>query len=99
MKNFDKTKWEHNRDRIVEEGSYHKFKHSLLEKEDLKAMLLSTGDRELVEASPYDRIWGVGFGEKDAEKNRNKWGLNLLGKALTKTRQRIRDEEVGKSPN
>ncbi len=97
VKNFDKEKWVQNRDKIVEEGSYHKFKHSLLEKENLKAMLLSTGYRELVEASPVDRIWGVGFGEEDAEENRDKWGLNLLGKALTRARQRIRDEEAGKS--
>jgi ribA/ribD-fused uncharacterized protein len=56
VKNFNKELWVQNRDKIVEEGSYHKFKHSLLETEDLKAMLLATGDRELVEASPVDRI-------------------------------------------
>jgi hypothetical protein len=66
----------------VEEGSYHKFMHSLLETEDLKAKLLATGNRELVETSPIDRIWGVGFGEEDAEENREKWGLNQLGKPL-----------------
>jgi len=93
VKNFNKELWVENRDKIVEEGSYHKFKHSLLETEDLKAKLLATGDRELVETSPVDRIWGVGFGEEDAEENREKWGLNLLGKALTRARQRIREEE------
>ena len=93
VKNFDKSLWIENRNRIVEEGSYHKFKHSLLEAKDLKAMLLATGNRELVETSPVDRIWGVGFGEEDAEENRDQWGLNLLGKALTRARQQIREEE------
>jgi hypothetical protein len=55
-------------------------------------MLLVTGDRELAETSPVDRIWGVGFREEGAEENREKWGLNLLGKALTRARQRIREE-------
>jgi predicted NAD-dependent protein-ADP-ribosyltransferase YbiA (DUF1768 family) len=53
---------------------------------------LATSNRELVEASPYDRIWGVGFGEEDAEENREKWGLNLLRKALTKAKQRTKEE-------
>ena len=93
IKNFDKKLWVCHRDRIVEKGSYHKYKHSLKETEDLKAMFLATGDRELVETSPDDRIWGVGFGAEDAEGNRDKWGLNLLGKALTKARKRIKEEE------
>jgi ribA/ribD-fused uncharacterized protein len=66
VKNFNKELWVQSKDKIVEEGSYYKFKHSLLEMEDLKAKLLATGDRELVETSPVDRIWGVGFGEEDA---------------------------------
>lgn len=77
--------------RIVEEGNYHKFTIS----EDaaaLRSMLLATGERQLVEASPLDKIWGVGFGEKNAEKNRHKWGQNLLGIALMDVRTRLRDE-------
>jgi len=46
----------------------------------------------LVEASPFDRIWGVGFGEEDAKENREKCGLNLLGKSLRRARQRISEE-------
>jgi ribA/ribD-fused uncharacterized protein len=93
VKNFDKKLWEQHRLRIVTEGSYHKYKHSLLKDKDIKAELLATGDRELVEASPVDSIWGVGFAENKAEENRDKWGLNLLGKALTAARKRIREEE------
>lgn len=59
----------------------------------MKKMLLDTGDRELVEASPVDRIWGVGFGEDVAEGRREEWGLNLLGKCLERAREMIREEE------
>lgn len=90
---FDQEVWEKNREQIVQEGSYHKFMHSLADGEDLKAMLLKTGDRELVEASPRDRIWGIGFGEVNAPHNRRKWGLNLLGKSLMIVRQKIMEEE------
>jgi len=94
VKNYDREKWLQHRERIVEEGSYHKYAHSLVE-EGLKAKLLATGDRELVEASPHDKIWGVGFGEEDAVENRDRWGLNLLGKALTRARNRIKEEQGG----
>ena len=41
-----------------------------------------------------DRIWGIGFSAENAEKNRHRWGLNLLGKALMEVRERIRREET-----
>jgi ribA/ribD-fused uncharacterized protein len=61
----------------------------------MQKLLLATGDRELVEASPFDKIWGVGFSEKGAERNRHKWGQNLLGKALMTVRDRLREQEKG----
>jgi ribA/ribD-fused uncharacterized protein len=84
--------------RIVEEGNYHKFTISE-DAENLKAMLLATGERELVEASPLDRIWGVGFAENNAGQNRARWGQNLLGKALMNVRAKLREEnkKEGKS--
>lgn len=94
VKNFDEKKWNEHKSRIVEEASYHKFTKSLSETEDMRALLLATGDRELVEASPYDRIWGIGFVEADAEDCRADWGENLLGKALEKARASIRAEEA-----
>ncbi|KAI1503720.1 hypothetical protein F5X99DRAFT_406720 [Biscogniauxia marginata] len=58
-----------------------------------RAVLLATGDRELVEASPYDRTWGIGFSAKNAEQSREKWGLNLLGKCLMEVREEFRKED------
>lgn len=89
-----------NRERIVEEGNYWKYvggrdEGELKDGRSLKEKLLETGDREIVEASPMDRIWGVGFGEKNAESRRKDWGFNLLGKALMAVRERIRKEEEG----
>ncbi|MFB9992931.1 NADAR family protein [Deinococcus oregonensis] len=52
----------------------------------LRAALLETGDAPLVEASPSDRIWGIGYRESDAEANRARWGQNLLGLALEQVR-------------
>jgi len=95
VQNFDNDVWLKNRGRIVGDGSYWKFVNSLKEGEDLKGMLLATGDREIVEASPMDKIWGIGFGEKNAERMRARWGLNLLGKALMRARERIREEKEG----
>ena len=61
----------------------------------LRAALLETGEREIVEASPRDRIWGVGFGAKNAGGRREKWGMNLLGKALMEARRTLREEGEG----
>jgi predicted NAD-dependent protein-ADP-ribosyltransferase YbiA (DUF1768 family) len=78
---------------IVVQGNMHKF--TLCEDaENMRKWLLATGDRELVEASPMDRIWGVGFAAKDAGANRHRWGQNLLGKALMVVRTRLREEEA-----
>ncbi|KAI1268730.1 hypothetical protein F5Y18DRAFT_165128 [Xylariaceae sp. FL1019] len=61
-------------------------------------VLLATGDRELVEASPMDRIWGIGFGAQDAPKCRERWGLNLLGKCLMDVREQFRKEDEARVP-
>jgi len=57
----------------------------------LKELIISTDPKIIVEASPYDKIWGVGLNEDDDlildEKN---WeGMNLLGKALMNVRREL----------
>lgn len=90
---FDERTWVAERERIVQEGTWLKMTRPAQDGQvSLGELLLGTGNRELVEASPYDRLWGVGFRAKDAEKNRERWGLNLLGKALMAVRERLREE-------
>ncbi|WYZ42639.1 hypothetical protein EsH8_VI_000338 [Colletotrichum jinshuiense] len=90
VKGFDETLWNENRERIVREGSLLKFRCA----PELKAQLLATGERELVEASPLDRIWGIGFSpEKAPGSDRSRWGLNLLGKVLMEARTQLREEQ------
>ncbi|MCJ1310210.1 hypothetical protein MMC25_003872 [Agyrium rufum] len=99
---FDGELWGRWKERIVEEGNWAKFTAPVENgddegdgesKVDLGKKLLETGDRELVEASPFDRTWGVGFDADHANQNREDWGLNLLGKALMRVRTRMRESE------
>lgn len=83
--------WKKNADRVVEDANYFKFSQN----EDLREVLLDTGERMLVEASPDDKIWGIGFNSEDAEGRESEWGNNGLGKALMKVRERLREEGVG----
>lgn len=94
--NFDAKKWDEVCMDIVTEGNYHKFMHPMPGSEDLKPQLLATGDQPLVEASKFDRIWGIGYAIEDAHANRDNWGENRLGKCLEAVRTRIRSEEAAK---
>jgi ribA/ribD-fused uncharacterized protein len=59
---------------------------------DMRAALLATGDKLLVEASPLDTIWGVGLRADDPRiHDRAQWrGQNLLGEALMRVRAELR---------
>ena len=65
--------------------------YKYLQNEYLKKLLFQTENKILVEASPYDKIWGVGLGPTDKKIiDKNKWkGLNKLGKILMKVRENI----------
>lgn len=69
--------------------------------EELKQQLLLTYPKTLVEASPYDRIWGIGLSENDPKAwNKLTWrGKNLLGEILTTVRERLRSSIENTSPN
>lgn len=58
----------------------------------LEEKLLATGDKTLVEASPYDKIWGIGLSEDDDRcLDEHQWqGMNLLGKALMLVRKQLK---------
>lgn len=86
---FEESRWKAARFDIVVRGNLLKFgQHP-----ELRAFLLGTGTRVLVEASPVDRIWGIGLTADDSRAaNPEKWqGLNLLGFALMEVRKRLSD--------
>jgi ribA/ribD-fused uncharacterized protein len=85
VRNFDEQVWEkHCRD-IVYKGNYAKFTQN----KHLLKKLLETAGTTLVEASPYDTIWGIGLDETHPHaKDRSKWrGENRLGEILTRLRE------------
>ena len=93
VKGFSEEEWEKVRYEVMFNAVYHRSFHdpkfkSMILKEEWKNL-------EFVEASPYDRIWGIGMKETDPDvNNRKKWrGLNLLGKSLTELRKYFLWEE------
>ncbi|KUJ64674.1 hypothetical protein ACZ90_59210 [Streptomyces albus subsp. albus] len=90
VRGFDEAVWQAHRFEVVVRGSVHKFGgHPAL-----RAYLLGTGSRVLVEASPVDRVWGIGLTADDERAaDPSRWrGLNLLGFALMEARQRLTAE-------
>lgn len=84
---FEDKVWKTQARAIVTEGNLHKFGQNAA----LKAFLVSTGSSILVEASPYDRIWGIGMSAShaDAEKPDRWRGQNLLGFSLMDVRSKL----------
>ena len=87
VQNYDDNIWSRVRYEVVVKGNYAKFSQN----DNLKKILLDTRDAILVEASPYDTIWGVGLGINNPDVNNPaKWrGQNLLGKALMEVREQL----------
>ncbi len=81
IKNFDKNVWDKVNLQIVYKGNLAKYSQN----EELKTLLLSTGNKIFVEASPEDKIWGIGLHENEEGVNdpMNWKGQNLLGWAIT----------------
>lgn len=88
VKPFDEARWNGVCREIVYRGNLAKFTQN----EDLKELLLATGDMTLVEASPTDKIWGIGLAADDRRATRpGEWrGKNWLGKALMRVRDTLR---------
>jgi ribA/ribD-fused uncharacterized protein len=88
VKGYQDNIWKQHRVEIVVRGNTARFSQN----EKLKAFLQATGDQILVEASPDDKIWGIGLYENHPDAhNPAKWrGLNLLGFALMDVRAGFR---------
>lgn len=90
VKNFDEDLWAKERKHLVFHGLLQKF----LQNEICCEYLLLTGNRYLVEASPTDKIWGIGIGMVShlLENPKNWKGTNLLGIYLMNIRDKLKYE-------
>lgn len=88
VKNYNEEVWNQKRSKVVLFGARLKFTQN----EDLKKILIDTGDKVMVEASKFDLIWSCGLNESDAKNTPSeKWpGHNLLGKVLDKVKSELR---------
>lgn len=86
VKNFDATKWEAAAFDIMVAVNLAKWTV-------MKQELLATADKILVEASPLDKVWGVGLSaDNPLILDKTNWeGRNLLGEALMKVRELLKD--------
>jgi len=85
--NFDSDTWDKVKFDIVTQANRLKFTQN----EYFKELLLSTGDKIIVEASPEDPIWGIGLHYDDDDVlDESKWkGENLLGKSIMVVRSEL----------
>jgi ribA/ribD-fused uncharacterized protein len=87
VQNFNADKWIKDCKKIVYPAILAKF----TQHEKLKEILLSTGDKNIAEASPYDKIWGIGLSTNDPlARNPSNWnGKNFLGHLIMKAREEL----------
>ncbi|CAM9596517.1 unnamed protein product [Pylaiella littoralis] len=88
--NYDGGLWDMHKVQVVLRGNYAKFTQN----PEMCDQLLATGDKMLAEASPNDKVWGIGMNAFDPGVERHEcWGgQNLLGKILMYVRNKIRWE-------
>jgi ribA/ribD-fused uncharacterized protein len=88
VRGFDEQRWAQHRFDVVVAGNLAKF----AQHPQLRDFLAGTGSRVLAEASPLDRVWGIGLGADDEQATSPEhWpGLNLLGFALMEVRHQLR---------
>ncbi len=88
---FNQSLWDDKRFEVVVNANLAKFSQDY----EMQEFLLQTGNRVLVEASPVDKIWGIGLAQDNpASENPNTWkGLNLLGFALMEVRDLLTNQK------
>ena len=80
VKNFNETTWNYFVRNIAFMACLYKFRDS----SELRSKLVDIikDNKLIVEASPLDAIWGIGYDAKNAFANKDNWGTNYLGLAL-----------------
>jgi len=92
VKGYDEIEWSKVRENMMYKAISLKFASSL----ELQEKLLDTGNKILVEGTPFDPIWGVMIHWKDDAilDERNWKGQNMLGKVLMRVRQDLKSAIV-----
>jgi ribA/ribD-fused uncharacterized protein len=92
VRGFEEQLWAEHRFDVVVAGNMAKFGQH----RQLRDFLAGTGSRVLVEASPRDRVWGIGLAADDERaESPERWpGLNLLGFALMEVRHQLRARQT-----
>jgi ribA/ribD-fused uncharacterized protein len=97
VQNFDPTIWDQHKENIMYIAIREKFNQNptILKK------LLKTNNKLLVEASPWDTVWGIGLAKNDPLiHDENNWkGQNLLGKLLTHLKNNTFTEDITEFEN
>lgn len=95
VKNFNNETWNKYKEFIIYQGNLLKFSAN----EDLKEKLLNTGNKVLIETSPFDSVYGVGLDYYGRDLNKQQFdvlnvddwkGSNLLGFALMQVRDELK---------
>jgi len=90
VRNFNSEIWEG----ICREYVYDANMAKFTQNPDMLKQLMDTEDREMVEASPLDKIWGIGLHfDDEAALDRDQWqGTNWLGEAIMRVKQELRED-------
>jgi ribA/ribD-fused uncharacterized protein len=75
-----RSDWEEVKDSIMQCGVLRKFQTN----EEIRQILLSTGDEQIIEEAPHEEYWGSG---KDGN------GKNRMGQILMAVRQELRQSQ------
>lgn len=90
VKGFDEETWSAEAREIVYRGNLAKF----TQHKGLLELLMSTGSKTIVEASPMDVIWGIGMAEDDPRAPfPGEWqGKNWLGECIQRVRTHLQEQ-------
>ena len=96
VKHFDAGVWKDVCRGVVYAGNLARFSQD----PEMRRTLLATGDKTIVEASPTDRIWGIGLArDNPLARDPARWrGTNWLGVALVQVRESLKARDAGQEP-
>ena len=92
IRHFDHESWQQECENIVLQGNLAKFSQNV----EMRQALMHTGQRRLAEASPHEKLWGIGLSACDYHASSPSiWrGSNLLRQALEHVRETLRSETM-----